>query len=313
MSIIETPIDGFEHKLKSTKLNYPQCTCNKCPRMYFNLLSIASRQSGKTYTICQLLKHYEENKLVDNNGAVHPIRIIIISPTIDANPIYKSLTSIDDKDIYDNYSDELLQDILDDIKKTKAEIDEYKIYVEIYKLVEKTPKNKIPKLLKNRPDILPILEKYDFMDYNDIDMKYKETPVNFIILDDILASNSFSNKKNSVLVNAVIKNRHMGVCFCILVQSCKGVTKTIRLNSSVFHLGKFANKKIILNDLYEECSNVLTEEQFEKLYTYATEDRYGSLIIDCSGGSKRFLKGLTTELSLPEIENIEDKKNIDNK
>ena len=55
---------------------------------------------------------------------------------------------------------------------------------------------------------------------------------------------------------------------------------------------------MVLDSIYEECSNVLTLEDFEKLYSHATEERYGSLIIDCSGGSKRFLKGLNTELIL---------------
>ena len=54
----------------------------------------------------------------------------------------------------------------------------------------------------------------------------------------------------------------------------------------------------MLEDLYEEVSNVLTLEQFEKLYDKATEEQYGSLIIDCSHKEKRFLKGLDTQLIL---------------
>jgi Trk K+ transport system NAD-binding subunit len=67
------------------------------------------------------------------------------------------------------------------------------------------------------------------------------------------------------------------------------------LNCNVFFIGKFASKKVVLEDLYEEVSNVLTIEQFEELYDKATEDQYGSLIIDCSHKEKRFLKGLDTQ------------------
>ena len=49
--------------------------------------------------------------------------------------------------------------------------------------------------------------------------------------------------------------------------------------------------------MYEQVSNVLTEEQFEELYEYCIKDnQYGSLIIDCSHKNKRFMNGLEGEL-----------------
>ena len=89
--IEEIPLSNFNFTPKHSKLNYPQCSCGKYPRFYFNLLSVASRGSGKTYNVCRLILHYESNKLIDNNGIKHPLRPIVISPTIDANPIFKSL------------------------------------------------------------------------------------------------------------------------------------------------------------------------------------------------------------------------------
>ena len=64
----------------------------------------------------------------------------------------------------------------------------------------------------------------------------------------------------------------------------------------MFFVGKFASKNVVPEDLYEEVSNILTIEQFEELYDKATEEQYGSLIIDCSHKEKRFMKGLDTEL-----------------
>ena len=75
-------------------------------QFYFNLLSVASRGSGKTYNICKLIKHYEDNKLIDK---IHPLRTIVISPTLDANLIFNHLKSLDESDKHDNYTDELLQ------------------------------------------------------------------------------------------------------------------------------------------------------------------------------------------------------------
>ena len=99
--ITETPLSGFDNKLSYTKLNYPQCSCKKCPSMYWNMLSIAARQSGKTYSICKLIKHWEKNSIMKDGGE-YDVRTILISPTVQANEIYKSLKSLDfEKDVYE--------------------------------------------------------------------------------------------------------------------------------------------------------------------------------------------------------------------
>jgi hypothetical protein len=115
-----------------------------------------------------------------------------------------------------------------------------------------------------------------------------------------MATGAFTNKKLSSLTNNLIKNRHNGISFAILAQSVKSIPKNIRLNCNVFFIGKFASKKVILEDLYEEVSNILTPEQFEELYDKATQEQYGALIIDSSHKTKRFLSGLDTELVFKE-------------
>ena len=106
---------NFTFNPKNSKMNYPQRRCGQCPQFYFNLLSVASRGSGKTYNICKLIKHYEDNKLIDNDGKIHPLRTIVISPTLDQNQIFKNLKSLDESDTHEKFSDELLQGIVDDI------------------------------------------------------------------------------------------------------------------------------------------------------------------------------------------------------
>lgn len=302
--ITETPLKNFDFKPKNSKLNYPQCRCGNCPQFYFNLLSVASRGCSKTFTCCKLISHYEQNKLVDNDGITHPLRTIVISPTFDANPIFKNLKSLDlNNDIHTSYTDELLQSIVDDIKKNKDETEKFSQYKKAYQKVMNIPETKLNSFFKSHPDIYDILAEEDFENPKNINQpKYEETPVNIIILDDLMSnSNAFSNKKLSTLTNNLIKNRHNGIVFCILAQSVKSVPKNIRLNCNVFFIGKFASKKVILEDMYEEVSNVLTEEQFTELYDYATSENYGSLIIDNSGKEKRFLKGLDAELKINNI------------
>jgi hypothetical protein len=298
--IEEIPLD-FKFEPKNSKLNYPQCRCGKCPLFYWNLLSVASRGSGKTFNICKLIKHYEDNKLMDNDGEIHPLRTVIISPTLDANPIFNNLKSLSDEDKHEKYSDELLQSIVNEIRKDKEETTEYHKYREAYEKASYIKEGKLNDFFEKNPDIYDILNKYDFDDPDNIPKpKYLISPVVIIVLDDLLATGAFNNKRLSVLTNNLIKNRHNGISFAILAQSVKAIPKNIRLNCNVFFIGKFASKKVILEDLYEEVSNILTPEQFEELYDKATEEQYGSLIIDSSHKEKRFLKGLDTELIFKE-------------
>ena len=302
--ITETPLSGFDNKLSYTKLNYPQCSCKKCPSMYWNMLSIAARQSGKTYSICKLIKHWEKNSIM-KDGEEYDVRTILISPTVQANEIYKSLKSLDfEKDVYEEYSDSTLLAIIDDVKQRKEEVEEYHEYVKYYKIFAKTPEEKLEALYDKNPKMFEVLEKHDFAHYKDI--PHRKPEVVICVLDDLMGTGSFSTKSKSALTNAFIKNRHIGICFALLTQSLKAIPKSIRINSSIFLLGKFQNKKIVLEDIYEEISNVLKLEEFDELYTYATDKPYGTLVLDLTNG-KRFLCGFDTELSMDKNKNIDNK------
>lgn len=295
MVVIETKLEGFNNKLSFDKLNYPNCICGKCPRFFWNMLNIGARGSGKTYTIVQMIKHYEKNKIM-KDGVVYKLRTHLISPTIQANEIYQSLDSLDmDKDAHENYSDKLILDIIADIKERKQKYEDYLLYKKYYEKVMKIPENKIEKAYDDNPDMFNLLERFNYQHPSEIE--HEKPEVNIIILDDLLGSDAFTRKTKSTLVNAMIKNRHIGVCFALLVQSIRSVPKNIRLNCSVFQLATFKNKKMILEDIYEEISNVIGIDDFEELYDHATAKPYGSLIIDTTNG-KRFLSNLDFELSL---------------
>jgi len=197
------------------------------------------------------------------------------------------------EDSHDNYSDQLLLDIIKDVKGKKEEYDKYLLYKSSYNTFMKTPETKLEKLYETNPEIFHLLEEFDYI--HPRDFKHDPPKVNIIILDDLLGSNAFTRKTQSVLTNAMIKNRHMQICFCVLVQSIRAVPKTIRMNCSVFQLAKFGSKKVILSDIYEEVSNVTTIEKFESLYDHATNKKYGSLIIDTTNG-KRFMSNFDFEL-----------------
>ena len=96
-----------------------------------------------------------------------------------------------------------------------------------------------------------LLEEYEYI--HPRDFKHEQPKVNIIILGDLLGSDAFTKKTKSVLTNAMIKNRHMGICFAVLVQSIHAVPKNIRLNCSVFQLAAFKNKKILFKIFMKRC------------------------------------------------------------
>jgi len=246
-----------------------------------------------------MIKHYEKHKIT-SDGVEYKLRTHLISPTIQANEIYQSLDILDmEKDSNDNYSDQLLLDIIKDVKAEKEEYEKYLLYKSSYEKFIRTPESKYEKLYDTNPEIFNLLEEYDYI--HPKDFKYEKPAVNIIILDDLLGSNAFTRKTQSVLTNAMIKNRHMQIVFCVLVQSIRAVPKTIRMNCSVFQLAKFGSKKVVLQDIYEEVSNVIGIDEFEMLYDFATSKKYGSLIIDTTHSEKRFLSNLDSELFIDKI------------
>ncbi len=65
------------------------------------------------------------NKIM-KDGIEYKLRTHLISPTIQANEIFQSLSSLDmKKDGHDDYSDTLLLSIIDDIKAERKEYEKY--------------------------------------------------------------------------------------------------------------------------------------------------------------------------------------------
>ena len=86
--------------------------------------------------------------------------------------------------------------------------------------------------------------------------------------------------RNSLISNLTIKHRHLGINLIFTSQNPKSIPNIIRNNIDIFVLYKFANTKMVLEKIYEECSSFLTEEQFEELYKHAVQEPHNALVID---------------------------------
>ena len=168
---------------------------------------------------------------------------------------------------------------IDDIKAVKEKANEYKEYNDAYKKYVRLNEDQLHRLSDTE---LRILESHDYNPPSIAfpDLKYKFPPVNIVILDDLLGSDIFSRKSKSIFQNALIKSRHLNIAFQILVQSMKAVPKPVRLNCSIFWLGKFSAMNTILTDIADEVSGVVSKDELEMLYKYAIDKEHGALVID---------------------------------
>jgi histone deacetylase complex regulatory component SIN3 len=86
-----------------------------------------------------LLKMFEENPIYNTRGRELEQRIIIFSPTAlsETNVVFKNLKNLPTDDIYLEYTDDILEDILIEIKQHIDEVNEYEKYLKVLNKFEK--------------------------------------------------------------------------------------------------------------------------------------------------------------------------------
>jgi hypothetical protein len=261
--------------LKYKARPYPACNDGgTAPRFYWVGLFVGARQSGKTHTLVQLLKHYETCAVHDPEGNVMDQRIVLFSPTFDANPVWGALKHLSKSDVHDTYSDELLQEVVAEIKAEKELSDEYK---EAMKLWNKYMKARSMDDLTDQE--VMVIEGWGFGPPPR--PRYPNGCVTYLILDDLVGTAALRPGR-SALTYTAIRNRHLGINLAVLVQGMKQVPRIIRSNTNLFAIWKFANRKMMAEDLYEEVSSLVTLPQFEELFEHCTEEAHQCMVLDFS-------------------------------
>ena len=219
------------------------------------------------------------------------MRVILMSPTHDANPVFNSLRSLHADDIIREYDDSKLLEVIASIKAEKEDTERYKAELHVY---NKYRSGAIDSMTQEDVDTLETM-----MYERPQKPKYPHGVVNFLILDDLVGSSAFKATGRSALTSLCLKNRHLGVNIMIATQNLKAIPKSIRTNTSVFILFRFASSRIILEDLYEEVSGTLSVHQFEQLYLHATSGSdHDFLGIDFTAPKeKRFKRNFKTVLT----------------
>jgi len=275
-------------EFKIVKKKEPSSINYNLPSLFFSCLIVGAKNSGKSYAMTSLLKLFEVNPIYDSKGNKLKQRIILFSPTArnETNAIFKNLKYLDDNDIYLEYSDEILEDILTDIKK---HIDEVNLYEEYEKILDKF-KNTNKKLSNEEYQIL----------YNNMLMpiEKKEHIITHICFDDLIGNRqTFNNSRSSGLVKFLLKHRHLYTNIFITSQYINAIQPVIKNNIDIFNIFKFSNINDVMKKFYPVVSGIMKEDKFKELYEYSTQERFGFLTI-MTKGETTIRKGWNINLKL---------------
>ena len=203
--ISETQLSTLDNKpIKVNKKSPPQSTNPDLTPLYFTAMFIGAKCSGKTYGLVKMIKNYESSPIKNSDGNTIPMRTILMCPTASssANPIYTTLKSLSEDDIILNYSDSILLDKIEEISEEKKQIEEFNLYCKLFKKFMKT--EDIGNL---EDDEVLLLNKYGFTEPEYLPQpKYKNPPIIFLVLDDLIGNNTCFRRGNCTISNLTIKH-----------------------------------------------------------------------------------------------------------
>jgi len=303
------------------KYEPPQPRNSDLPPTYNIILSCSPKGGGKTYSCVQLLTNYENSGFIAQDGTDVMMRIIWISGGTSRskqNSILDTLKTLDNDDRIDIETDveKKMREIYETLKAERDEVETYNIYRKVYKKF-----SKIKKITDLTDDELMLLEFKNYIDpVEDPDRPMTKDGKDilyprmiFMVLDDMIGSDGFSNTKKSNFINRLaIKSRHesdelVGLNLFFITQSFKGIPAVIRRQTDIFVLLRSASRKQIIENISEEVGSHFSREEIQEYYDDIMKIPYGSLILSIHKKEKpdnRVRVGWTQSI-------IRDKKYID--
>jgi len=289
--IIEELIENLPTpSFRIKKTDEPRSKNLNLPPLFFSCLIVGSKNSGKSYAMTSLLKMFEENPIYDVNGNELNQRIILFSPTAlnSTNAVFKNLKNLDENDIHLEYSDDLLEDILDELSIHIEEVNRYENFKKILDKYNNTDQELSDEeywLIYNHQNISPIEEKRHVITH--------------ICFDDLIGDKEvFKKSRDSGLIKFLLKHRHLYTNIFITTQYINAITPIIKNNIDIFCLFKYANINDILKKFYLCVSGIILEEQFKELYLYSTSEKFNFLSIITGKGYLNIRKNWNINLKL---------------
>lgn len=275
---------------------------------YFNATLIGSRGTGKTHLCLEMLENYKD---IYN-------KFYVISPTRKTDQkvkvFFEGLEQKDDKKIiyFDELNEHNLREVMDDLK---ADIEYWKKYMKIKKLIDKVKKFGSKNLSDEELEDLMSLLLFD--DEEDIKLDDLDEVLNafepfirtdypvmsMLIIDDSYGCKLLTKTQGSnPFIQYFIKHRHYFCSNMLLIQSISGIPRAIRSNTTIFLA--FSVKSIRDRDiLYQEVDNIFpNKNDFIELMNHADTIDYGFLYLDLTSTKRPDIRvGLRQKI---EINNV---------
>lgn len=245
----------------------------------FVMLASASRNSGKSTMVVNLVKHIGK-KGFDN--------IFLLCPTVFNQSTFDSL-NIPEENIYADMDGGDLEEIFERIEGINADYRDRKEKIE-----------EMEELINGGAiDILRLPEFYSYYTEEDIEegglmkvnlqAKLKQLkrdlkrdyplgkPTHLIIFDDCQGSKKLRN--SALLTQRLIQHRHHGISMVFLTQSSTAVPPYVRNNPSVVAVFNQKNKKE-LDRIHEENLSMFERDDLQALMDYAHKEPYQFLMFN---------------------------------
>lgn len=261
---------------------YPHPRNKNLPDSFFLAGFAGSRGSGKTQMTVRLLKDLEESKYYDEKGKEVPQRVILVSPTSEANPQFRRLSNLDDKDIYPNYTDKLLLSLMEEIKADRLATKKYKKACILWKQFRKY-------IMKDRDPLL-IMDKLDLQLLSGETNGFRDEPtkpahpngqVVQLVLDDCVSSPAFKLNRTNAFSGFCLNSRHYWTNIILCTQRLKQIQPIIRSNLTLVAIWRTMSHKLLIEEIWPVCSGILTEQQFLAYYEAAVKNcKWDCLTID---------------------------------
>ena len=218
--------------------------------------------SGKSTALIQMLKAYCDAGVFQ--------KVVLVSPTASFDPKYKTLPL---SAVHEDYSDELLADIMEEQKQDMEEYEQNELDLKLYDKFMRKRRLTKAELLRLYTMLNPMTEEFEKPVQT-----YDKLPFTAVILDDLGGTNAFKNG-NNFLNSIVCKSRHYKTNFFVCVQHPYQCPRALRSQCSHTMLFQSKDKKLIEELAKENCSH-LTPEEFIELFQHATQQPHDFMLCD---------------------------------
>ena len=249
------------------------------PKAHMLYLLSGVRGSGKSVAVSNFVRNLMEQKIFD--------RVLLITPTYWSNKEIWEPLNLNDDDIFEP-SKTVIKSIRNILDEERRDWDKFERELKYWKEFEKLMNSNKPIWEINPESLITFFELGFFEITARPEWKYEieRPPRVYLIIDDCMGMEIYTHR-SAGLIPFLIAHRHqakgLGISVAMLVQSyCStaGVARPIRENATLLSLHGKCKDENQRKKLHEEIGADVDLEQFDSMYDYATQKKFGFLTVD---------------------------------